>query len=176
MRLEQEFEKGRSSGGVIPGFRLESRTCSGVQPTQRVRTLIGTGIRGALRNRALPAFVCAAILFVSGCRKAVEPQAAIAIECGISPQPVRVGPVVFSVKLRDAAGAPAVGARVKLEADMSHPGMAPVFGEAREAAPGRYQGSLEFGMPGDWVALIHVTLPDGLKLEREVSVPGVTAN
>jgi hypothetical protein len=31
-------------------------------------------------------------------------------------------------------------------------------------------------MPGDWVALIHVTLPDGRNLEREVSVPGVTAN
>jgi hypothetical protein len=26
------------------------------------------------------------------------------------------------------------------------------------------------------VALIHVTLPDGRNLEREVSVPGVTAN
>ncbi len=161
---------------MIPEFCLESRTCTGVQPRQRVRTLTGTGIRRALRHRALPAFVCAAILFVSGCRKAVEPQAAIAIECGISPQPVRVGPVVFSVKLRDAAGAPAVGARVKLEADMSHPGMAPVFGEAREVAPGQYQGSLEFAMPGDWVALIHVTLPDGRNLEREVSVPGVTAN
>jgi hypothetical protein len=48
---------------------------------------------------------------------------------------------------------------------MSHPGMAPVFGEAREVAPGQYQGSLEFGMPGDWVALIHVTLPDGRNLE-----------
>jgi hypothetical protein len=26
------------------------------------------------------------------------------------------------------------------------------------------------------VILIHVTLPDGRKLERQVSVPGVTAN
>jgi hypothetical protein len=65
---------------------------------------------------------------------------------------------------------------VGLEADMSHPGMAPVFCEAREVAPGRYQGSLEFGMSGDWVVLIHVTLPDGRTLERDVNVTGVTAN
>ena len=62
------------------------------------------------------------------------------------------------------------------EADMSHPGMIPVFGEAQEFAPGQYQGSLEFAMAGDWVVLIHVTLPDGRTVEREVSVPGVTTN
>jgi hypothetical protein len=115
-------------------------------------------------------------LFLSGCRKPIELPAAVAIEYGISPQPVRVGPAVLAVKLRDASGAPVAGAHVSLEGDMSHPGMAPVFGEARENAPGQYQGSLEFAMAGDWVVLIHVTLPDGSKLEREVNVPGVTAN
>jgi YtkA-like len=80
------------------------------------------------------------------------------------------------VKLHDAAGQPVAGARVDLEADMSHPGMAPVFALAREGAPGQYQGSLKLAMPGDWVMLIHVTLPDGRKLDRQLSVPGVTAN
>jgi len=65
---------------------------------------------------------------------------------------------------------------VGFEADMSHPGMTPVFGEAQEVAPGQYQGSLEFAMAGDWVVLIHVTLRDGRTVEREVSVPGVTTN
>jgi hypothetical protein len=65
---------------------------------------------------------------------------------------------------------------VGLEGGMSHPGMAPVFGETREVAPGQFRGSLEFAMAGDWVLLIHVTLPDGRKLEREVSVPGVATN
>jgi hypothetical protein len=115
-------------------------------------------------------------LFASGCRKPTERQAAVAIEYSISPQPVRVAAAVLAVKLRDTAGAPVPGARVSLEADMSHPGMAPVFDEAREVAPGQYHGSLDFAMPGDWVVLIHVTLPDGRKLEREVSVPGVTTN
>ena len=121
-------------------------------------------------------FACASVLLASGCRKPLEPRAAVAIEYEISPQPVRVGAVVLSVKLRDASGAPVAGARLQLEADMSHAGMAPASGEAREIAPGQYQGSLEFGMPGDWVVQIHVTLPDGRKLDREVSVAGVTTN
>ena len=65
---------------------------------------------------------------------------------------------------------------MSLEADMSHAGMAPVFGENQEVAPGQYAGSLAFAMPGDWVVLIHVTLPDGRKLERDVNVPGVSTN
>jgi hypothetical protein len=123
------------------------------------------------------AFACVAFLFGSGCRKQpIETQSAVAIEYGISPQPVRIGPAAFNVKLRGATGEPVPGARVNLEADMSHPGMAPVFAVAREGAPGQYQGSLEFAMPGDWVVLIHVTLRDGRKLERQVSVPGVATN
>jgi hypothetical protein len=115
-------------------------------------------------------------LLASGCCKPVAPRADVAIEYGINPQPVRVGPAVLTVKFRDAAGVPVAGARVNLEADMSHPGMAPVFGELREVTTGRYQGNFEFSMPGDWVILIHATLTDGRKVEREVRVPGVTTS
>ncbi len=47
---------------------------------------------------------------------------------------------------------------------MSHAGMAPVFGEATEIEPGRYQAHLTFEMAGDWVILLHVILPGGEKL------------
>ena len=99
----------------------------------------------------LRVLACAALLLASGCREPTEPEAAVAIEYGISPQPVRVGPVALSVELRDASGKPVAGARVSLEADMSHAGMAPVFGENQEVAPGQYAGSLDFAMPGDSV-------------------------
>jgi hypothetical protein len=128
------------------------------------------------RNRILAGFACIAVLFATGCRKPVAPQSVVAIEYRISPQLVRVGPAVVNLKLRDAAGNPVAGARVNLEADMSHPAMAPVFGEARERALGEYAGGLELAMPGGWVVLIHVTLPDGRKLDRQVSVPGVATN
>lgn len=59
---------------------------------------------------------------------------------------------------------------------MSHPGMAPVFGNAKETEPGRYEGHLQLTMPGDWVILEHITLPDGRKLERQLDVNGVRPN
>jgi hypothetical protein len=65
------------------------------------------------------------------------------------------------------------GAHVAVEADMSHAGMAPVFENAQEIEPGRYQAHLTFGMAGDWVILLHVVLPDGQKLENQFDVRGV---
>jgi hypothetical protein len=51
--------------------------------------------------------------------------------------------------------------------------MRPVFGEAREAGPGRYEATIEFTMGGDWIILIHITLPDGRRLQREVEIKAV---
>ena len=56
---------------------------------------------------------------------------------------------------------------------MSHAGMPPVFGDAKEIAPGRYQTHLALGMAGDWVILLHVVLPGGEKLERQIDLRGV---
>jgi hypothetical protein len=94
----------------------------------------------------------------------------------ISPQPARVGPVTVTLQLADAAAKPIAGARIALEADMSHPGMSPVFGEAKEVAPGQYQSQVRLGMAGDWVILLHATLPDGTKLERQFDLRDVRPN
>ncbi len=59
---------------------------------------------------------------------------------------------------------------------MSHAGMSPLFAEAKETEPGRYQASVQFQMAGDWVLLLHVTLPGGKKLERQIDVRGVRPN
>ena len=64
----------------------------------------------------------------------------------------------------------------QLEGDMSHPGMSPRFAEAKETDPGRYEARLEFPMAGDWVILLHVTLSDGKKLERQFDVRDVRPN
>ena len=70
---------------------------------------------------------------------------------------------------------PVPGARIELEGDMTHPGMAPVFGKAIEGAAGDYSGRLDLPMGGDWVILMHVTLADGRKVERQIDVKGVRA-
>ena len=56
---------------------------------------------------------------------------------------------------------------------MSHPGMSPVFAESSEVASGRYQAHIDFSMAGDWVLLLHIKLPDGETVERQIDVKGV---
>ena len=94
----------------------------------------------------------------------------------ITPQPVRVGPATITIKMVDAAGKPVARSTIEVEADMSHPGMAPVFDEAEETAPGSYRAHIAFNMGGDWVVLLHIKLPDGRKIERQVDVRGVQSN
>jgi len=123
--------------------------------------------------RRLAGFFCAATLLSVGCSRPVESLPLVAIEHEISPQPPRVGPSTVTLRLADATGRPLTGARIAIETDMSHAGMSPGFAEAKEAETGRYKAQLEFQMPGDWVILLHVTLPDGTKLERQIDVRGV---
>ena len=115
-------------------------------------------------------------LFAANCSRRPEPAALVEIRHEISPEPARVGPVSISLKLADAAGKPINGARISIEADMSHAGMSPVFAETKETDPGHYQANLELRMAGDWVIFLHVTLPGGEKLERWIDVRGVRPN
>ena len=117
--------------------------------------------------------VVCANLFLAGCRKSSEPLSDLMVECEISPQPPKVGPATVTLRLADAGGNPLSGAQVKLEGNMSHAGMRPVFAEAKEVGPGRYQAPLEFTMGGDWIILIHLTLADGRVGQRQVEVKGV---
>jgi len=80
------------------------------------------------------------------------------------------------VTLTDPAGTPISGAHVNMEADMSHPGMAPVFFSGKESAPGSLMGAVDLSMPGDWTILLHITLANGAKVEKQFDLPGVLAN
>jgi hypothetical protein len=53
--------------------------------------------------------------------------------------------------------------------------MSPVFVEANETAPGRYQGTLEFNMRGDWTVIFHITLASGRTFDRQVKIQNVQA-
>ena len=119
---------------------------------------------------------CVATLLTAGCSRPAEAPPVVEIEHAISPQPVRVGPATITLKLADGAGTTVTRAHIEIEADMSHAGMRPLFAEAKETEPGRYQAHLDFQMAGDWVILLHVTLPGGKKLERQIDVRGVRPN
>ncbi len=65
------------------------------------------------------------------------------------------------------------GARIKLEGNMSHAGMAPVFADAKEIEPGRYQSHMDVSMAGDWHVSARVTLAGGREVVREFELKGV---
>jgi hypothetical protein len=142
----------------------------------RVRRDLGLAVWKRQRNNSLLILAWSALAFASGCKTPTGSAPAVAIEYEISPRPARVGPATIVLRLKDAGGKSIPGARITLEADMAHPGMSPVFGEAKEIGAGQYKGNLEFAMAGDWAVLVHVTLADGQKFDRQVNVPGVRAN
>src|SRR5579862_8820612 len=128
-----------------------------------------------LYRLAFVLFVACATVAV-GCRKQADPTQRVTVEYEITPQPPHVGDSVILLRLKNSSGQPLVGARISVEAGMSHAGMSPVFAEAKESEPGRYHSRLSFEMAGDWVILLHGTLPSGEKLERQFDVPGVRSN
>lgn len=56
---------------------------------------------------------------------------------------------------------------------MTHPGMAPVFAEARETEPGRYRALMELSMAGDWYVIAHVSLQNGRMMDQQFELNGV---
>lgn len=117
--------------------------------------------------------VSLAAIATTACHRAKNAEPGIAIQQEIRPYPAQVGPATLTLKVADAHAAPVTGARITVEADMSHPGMSPAFSDARETAPGVYAAPVDFSMGGDWIMLLHVQLADGKKFEREMNVRGV---
>jgi hypothetical protein len=118
-------------------------------------------------------FVFCACLALLGCRRPVENDPGLILTHQISPAPPKVGPATVALTLADKAGAPLRGAKVVLEGNMSHPGMAPVLSDAHETEAGQYRGPIDFKMSGDWVITVRITLPDGRAVAREFKVTGV---
>jgi hypothetical protein len=126
----------------------------------------------------LAAVACAGALLGVACLRLTEPTPDFNVQHDVSPSPPEVGrPATVSLKVIDfLTSKPVSGARVRLEGNMTHAGMTPVFAEAKELEPGRYRATLEFTMAGDWVVLVHAALPDGRKFERQFDVKGVRAD
>jgi hypothetical protein len=113
---------------------------------------------------------------VTACNNPTESSPVVIIEHQITPQPVRVGLSTLNLILADPSRQPVTGASITLEGNMSHAGMSPVFAQAKETEPGRYQATLDLNMAGDWTILIRITLAGGQKLERQWDVKDVRAS
>ena len=112
-------------------------------------------------------------LLLCGCYFANHTAPDIGVHFETEPNPPHVGSNVFVVKLIKADDVAVTGARVSLEADMSHPGMSPTMSELKEVGAGNYRGELNLAMRGDWVLEFHIVLADGRKVERVVPLRNV---
>lgn len=115
------------------------------------------------------------LVLLCGCRHQSAPAASnLTISYEVSPLPARVGDVTITIRMKDGgSNEPIAGARIKLEGNMSHPGMAPVFADATEIGPGEYRTKMKLSMAGDWYVLVHLTLADGRELEQEFEIKEV---
>jgi hypothetical protein len=123
-------------------------------------------------HRLLLGALLAAVVVGCGRQKADEAPE-VRVDCQVDPRPPRQGPAKVTLTLTGADGQPVRGATLRVEGNMNHAGMKPVFADAREAKPGRYEADLTFTMGGDWFLLVEGRLSDGRRLERKIDVPGV---
>lgn len=139
----------------------------------------GSAAYGVTRRRGparrLAVLLCAALVLAHCGRGASQPST-ITGTLSLSPKAPGVGPAALTVLLRDAADAPLAGAAVRLEAHMSHPGMAPVLATGVERSPGAYDFNFSFTMAGDWVLVVHATLPGGDRVERRIETMNVSVD
>ena len=79
------------------------------------------------------------------------------------------------VTLDDENG-PLRGARVQVEAYMSHPGMAPLVVDASEIVAGTYTARIPFSMVGEWTLVATGALADGRRITSPVARTDVGAS
>ena len=84
--------------------------------------------------------------------------------------PIVGGATRAEVALRDGAHRPVRGAKLQVEAHMSHPGMAAIVAPITERGDGVYEVQLPFTMAGNWMLIVTGTLPDGRVLNHRVDI------
>jgi hypothetical protein len=89
------------------------------------------------------------------------------------PQPSTDAATVVRVALARQDGSPVTGATLRLEAHMSHPGMAPVVGELTERGGGIYESRVTLTMAGPWVVVVSGDLPGGGRILKQTEVTAV---
>jgi hypothetical protein len=112
------------------------------------------------------------VLTALACGCAPAESAPLSASVSFVPAPPAVGASALALDLADADG-PLLGARVEIEATMSHPGMVPVLADGREVGAGRYEAALDFTMAGEWILFVRATTHAGAVRSATLDVPYV---
>ena len=121
-------------------------------------------------TRAGACVVC--LVWLAACAGSDGPAPRLTIEW--APAPVTGRESVADLHLTDGESNPVLGAQLRLDAFMSHPGMAPVtVPVVEEQGSGRYRARMTFTMAGDWVVRIQGTRSDGRTIDLQQDVRSV---
>jgi hypothetical protein len=108
-----------------------------------------------------------------GCR---QPAPGIGVAWTFEPVPPVTGAdTIARFTLEDERRQRLRGARLRLEAHMSHPGMTPVTSDVTERGDGVYEAHVRFSMAGDWTLVVTGDLADGTRITEQVEIAGVRA-
>ncbi|MGH9372256.1 MAG: FixH family protein [Vicinamibacterales bacterium] len=102
-----------------------------------------------------------------------NPAPDVTFEWTLAPERPVVGPAVLTLRVLDRDRRPLRAVDLRVEAHMSHPGMAPLLAATRERAIGVYDAELQFSMRGDWILLISGSLANGATLRHRIDVSNV---
>ena len=110
----------------------------------------------------------ACLLLLASCAR--QENVAPHLTIGWTPMPTVGRESVAEIQLNEAMARPVTGARLRLEAFMTHPGMAPVSAVVEEQGNGHYRARVSFTMAGDWVVRLQGTRADGRRIEVQEDV------
>ena len=134
----------------------------------------------AATNRRAQLLLCFAIVamcaLATACGKsgAAPASGTIDVQWHLEPNPPATGEQArLRISLRDGEKQPIRGAKLQIESNMSHPGMAPLISPIAERGDGEYEGPVQLTMSGDWVVVVSGTLPDGRPITRSLDVKNV---
>jgi hypothetical protein len=124
----------------------------------------------ALSRRVAAALLACCCMWI-GCGRATGD---VTVTWTIEPSPpVTAAATVVRITLRHDDGNPVRGAKLHLQAHMTHPGMAPVTGEPIERGAGEYEAQLRLSMAGPWVFVVTGELAEGGRITSQKDVAAV---
>jgi hypothetical protein len=127
---------------------------------------LASGVKAELAARCCIALCC---WLAIGCNRSASD---ITVTWTIEPTPPVTGvATVVRLTLHDQDRKPISGARLHLDAHMSHPGMAPVTADVIERGNGAYEARLFLSMTGAWVFVVTGELSDGRRINQTFSPP-----
>jgi hypothetical protein len=116
------------------------------------------------------ALTAVALATTAGCRTAPDPHV---VSWRLDPARPTVGAATLRLTLQGLPADIRDRATVRVVGHMTHPGMTPAVATVTGRGHGDYDAALTFSMPGDWVLVASIVLPDGRRFAQRIDVPGV---